>query len=181
MGKKIFLSHSGKDKAFAFKIATQLKNIMELNSSSVIDFFNTSEMQHRFTAFEKIDSSGDNFEEVNIKWENKLRSYLEQNLLSSDIYLLLVTKRSLLENSKWILFEMETAANETKKRGKSFFFPCLYNGASFNELPEIAKMFQALDLNAPMGFTKLATVLEEPVFIKQDLVPGFARRKPDRN
>jgi hypothetical protein len=159
--KIIFLSHSGNDKKIALKISEQMKFILNPTSSLVFDIFNTSQTQYRFKEFEKIVSLGGNIKEENIKWENELRLYLEKNLLYSDIYLLLVTKRSLIENSEWILFEMKTAEKEAKKRGKAFFIPCLYNGASFDELPEIANKFQAADINSEIGLFKLVKVLED--------------------
>ena len=154
--KKIFLSHSGKDKEYAIEIAKKIEVHLKLISSSFeFEIFNTSHQRYRFKEFEKMVLVEESFKEKYFEWEKELIMYLKKNLLASDIYLLLVTKRSLLENSKLILWEMKLADKEARKRKASFFIPCLYNGASFAELPTKAEYFQGVDLNSEEGFIKL--------------------------
>ena len=159
--KSIFLSHSGSDSIATLEIANRLYRVLGSDTLFRIEFFNTSDQRFRFKDIKDILLAGSNFKQEYEKWESELKIYLEKNLLIADAYLLLVTKRDLLENSEWILFEMELAKTEAHKRGTPFFFPCLYKGASYSQLPGIAQTFHAADLNSEDGFLKFGIQLCE--------------------
>ena len=47
---------------------------------------------------------------------------------------------------------MKMAEEEASKRGTAFFFPCLYKGVSYDQLPKISEMFKAADIGSNDGF-----------------------------
>ncbi len=139
----IFLSHSGLDHALATRLAQDVeREVALLTGRPSVEVFNTSEPEHRFRA-EPPEAGPAGSEQV-AQYEERLREYLRTNLLNADVYLLLVTPRSLRANSKWIAFEMATADGVGSSR--DFFFPCAARGASLDQLPGAARRYQGVDL-----------------------------------
>ena len=155
---KIFLSHSGMDsdrsKSFQQELEDRFKNL-----GYQVKIFNTSTVEDRFKELKSIIAGGDDWIEQVKQYEEELRKYLEQNLVDSTAYLLLVTPKSLKANSQWIQFEIETAKSKAIIEGRSFFFPCVADGAALADLPSAAMEFQGLELEAPGSIEKFVKVI----------------------
>jgi hypothetical protein len=128
--------------------------------------FNTSEPEHRFYDLKEVLRSGENWAQRAQQYDEELRRYITQNLLSSEAYVLLVTGRSLTANSSWVKLEIETARSEALNHLQFFFFPCVADGASLGDLPEGAFEFQGIELEQTEGVAKLA----------RTIVDGFSQR-----
>ena len=81
----------------AIEIANKLHHYLDIDPMIEIDVFNTSDKRFRFKEIKDILTFGVNFKEEYIKWKEELIKYLKLNLLSSDIYLLLITKKVYLK------------------------------------------------------------------------------------
>jgi hypothetical protein len=111
--------------------------------------FNTSTVEDRFKELKSVLTSGGNWREQAEQYEEELRHYIEQNLIDSTAYILLVTPTSLRANSRWIRFEIDTARSKAMSERRPFFFPIVADGAALADLPSGAREFQGLDLGAP--------------------------------
>ena len=155
---KIFLSHSGLDSDRSISLQRVLeKRFKRLGYR--IKVFNTSTVEDRFQKLESVLTAGDEWIEKTKQYEDELRKYIQQNLVDSTAYFLLVTPKSLAANSRWIRFEIDTARSKAMSEQKSFFFPCVAGGARLAELPEGAMEFQGLELEAPMWLEKFVAVI----------------------
>jgi hypothetical protein len=153
---KIFLSHSELD---ADRSLTLQRDI-EGRSRTLgfrIKFFNTSKVEDRFRELEL--TSGGDWREQTKHYETELRHYIEQNLVNSTAYLLLVTPASLAANSRWIRFEIDIARSKAASGKSAFFFPCVADGAALAELPEGARQFQGIELEKPQWLEKLTQAM----------------------
>jgi hypothetical protein len=155
---KIFLSHSGLDSDRSFSLQRKLEEGFKKLGYRV-KVFNTSTIEDRFKELKSVLGSAEDWAQHAEKYEEELRRYLEQNLADSMAYLLLVTPKSLEANSSWIRFEIDTAKSKSLRQRRSFFFPCVANGATLRELPEGAMEFQGLELEASGWLEKLATII----------------------
>jgi len=152
---KVFLSHSGRDADRSLVLQRDLEQ--RFNELAYdIKVFNTSTVEDRFKELESILTAGGVWREQAAQYEAELRRYIEENLVDSSAYLLLVTPVSLAANSRWIRFEIDTARSKAMTGQKAFFFPCVADGASLGELPEGASEFQGLELDGP-GWLDLLT------------------------
>lgn len=152
----IFLSHAGEDHAQARAITASI--LRELNSTRDVRVFNTSEPENRFHEFLRTKPD----EPITSQWDRAaLRQYLRDNMIASRSYLLLVTPQSLAKRSEWIEFEIATARELAQQRYASFFFPCVYGGATLSRLPEGAFTFQGVELSSQDGVTQLVYALRK--------------------
>jgi len=152
--KKLFLSHAGEDADFAFRLVQQIETEWQLQGHPFPEVFCTSHPEHRFKELQQIMHPGANLREESQRWEEELRQYLRKNLVGSEAYFLLVTKRSLRKNSAWIAFEIDVADELARERGL-FFFPLVAEGATLGDLPGKAKMFQGIELASKDAVRKL--------------------------
>jgi len=153
----MFLSHSGRDKDRATKLAATLElKLAELGHR--VEVFNTSEPEHRYK--ELVLSAGDDWRGRSERYDDELREYLRKNLESSTAFLSLVTPNSREAGSKVIEFEMDVAGSLARKGQRPFFFPCLSAGASFGDLPANAHEFQGVDLDDDAGMMRLMEGLQ---------------------
>jgi hypothetical protein len=153
---KIFLSHSGLDAdrslALQREIGVRFKKL-----GYGVKVFNTSTVEDRFKELEL--TSGGDWREQNAQYETELRHYIQQNLVASTAYLLLVTPASLEAKSRWIRFEIDAARSKAASRKRPFFFPCVADGAALAELPEGAYEFQGIELETPEWLEKLTQAI----------------------
>jgi len=75
----------------------------------MVNVFNTSDPQHRFTEWEKMFGPGDDWRVVAPQADEKLRAYLSTNLAASSAYLLLVTDNATFGGSDWVRWEIQEA------------------------------------------------------------------------
>lgn len=156
---KIFLSHSGIDSGRSISLQKVIEErFKKLGYRTKV--FNTSTVEDRFKELETIIAAGDDWVEQAKQYEEELRKYLEQNLVDSSAYLLLVTPKSLEANSRWIRFEIDTAKSKAISERRPFFFPCVAGGAALAELPNGAMEFQGLELEAPGSIEKFVEVID---------------------
>jgi hypothetical protein len=157
--KKIFLSHAGEDRNFVLRLVAQIEEQWHREvPDSVAEVFCTSKNEYRFKELKQALGPEANWREETKRWEEELRQFLRQNLLGSAAYLLLVTEHSVKKNSAWIQFEIDIASERAGDKG-GFFFPCLAEGATFSDLPEKARWWQAIDLASHDGMEKLIAAL----------------------
>jgi hypothetical protein len=155
---KIFLSHSGLDSDRSLTLQTELEGRFKMLGYRV-KIFNTSTVEDRFKELESVLTTGGGWREQTEQYETELRHYIEQNLVDSVAYLLLVTPASLSANSRWIRFEIDTARSKVTSGKRPFFFPCVADGAALAELPEGAREFQGIELETPKWLEDLTEAI----------------------
>jgi hypothetical protein len=155
---KIFLSHSGLDSDRSLTLQRELEGEFK-QLGYPVKVFNTSTVEDRFKELKSVLTSGANWREQAKRYETELRHYIEQNLVDSMAYLLLVTPASLAVNSRWIRFEIDTARSKAISGKKPFFFPCVANGATLADLPEGAYKFQGIELETPQWLETLTKTI----------------------
>jgi hypothetical protein len=156
---EVFLSHSGRDRDRATKLAATLElKLAELGYR--VEVFNTSEPEHRYKELKEVLSAGDDWLARSKEYEEKLRAYLSKHLKASTAFLSLVTPNSLAAGSKVVEFEMEVAGSMAREHQGPFFFPCVSDGASLRDLPRNAMRFQGLELDQEDGMIRLVDAVQ---------------------
>ena len=102
---KIFLSHAGADAADARRLADKLWDRLRRNSPDVAVFC-TSQPEDRMPDPLLSIRPGQNFEMEARAAIERLRDYLRENIVTSQAYLVLVTRRSLEESRPWVRWEI---------------------------------------------------------------------------
>jgi hypothetical protein len=156
---KLFLSHSGLDSSLSLELQSDLERAFQIRGFSP-RIFNTSTPEDRFEDLRSILTAGATWRQEYEKYKKRLEKYLEENLRTSDGYLLLVTPQSLKARSEWIQFEIDLARSKAMRERQSFFFPCVAAGAKLTELPREADEFQGLDVSSPRWLDRFIRVIE---------------------
>ena len=112
----VFLSHSHRDG----KLATSLARAIERAFDNTVEVFNTSEPEHRLEDFDP--APGSLWSEEWTEYEAQTKDQLAAIIERARAYVLLVTARSLRENSEWVRYEM-TVADSVQVEGRCFFLP----------------------------------------------------------
>ena len=163
---QVFLSHSGRDADRATQFAATLeKELIGLGHD--VEVFNTSEPEHRYTGLQKLLNAGEDWRARAQEYEEELRSYLRGHLEKSSAFLALVTPKSLAAASRVIEFEIDTAKAAANEQSSLFFFPCVADGARLGALPEGAREFQGIELDAEHGLERLLKALDRALSAKQ--------------
>lgn len=177
---KVFLSHSGADAADARWLAEKLQDrLVRTDPNAVI--FCTSRVEDRLPDPLPSIRPGQNWEMEIRAAAEEVRDYLRENMVGSQAYLLLVTRRSLQESRAWVRWEMLEAQAMAKDQALKFI-PCLL-GVPFSALSSMVTApisspyaeweagaipdsalrpheFQGGDVGSPEGLEKLALALE---------------------
>ena len=156
----VFVSHVGEDHEFAGEVETRIKEELGKTAREV-NVFNTSDLESRFYRF-----FGPDQRHLLPEYERELKEYIEHNMSMSRVYLLLVSRRSMEKNSKWVSYEISIAREFAAGR-PWFFIPCVFDGVKLSELPVEAANFHGIDISSEMGFGELfrhlREALKEPV------------------
>ncbi len=116
--KRVFISHSGRDKFVVTEMAELVRTILARRGIRA-EVFNTSDSEHRF----RDRSSGETEDE----WEQNLKAYLQKNLDESDLYILAFTPTTFSRVSDWVRFEFHVA-DELSTVEHIAFLPCVMHG-----------------------------------------------------
>jgi hypothetical protein len=157
----IFLSHAGEDHLVATDLARKIKTSLFKHGYNV-EVFNTSEPEHRFKDIRDVLLPGDLWEPKIKRYDVELTDYLQQHLKGSFAYLLLVTRESLMKNSKWIEMEMSVAKEEAERQ-ELYFIPCVTEVTELYEIPEKAMTFQGINVSSDEGINQLTGVLKHAI------------------
>jgi hypothetical protein len=177
---KIFLSHAGADAADARRLADKLWDRLRRNSPDVAVFC-TSQPEDRMPDPLLSIRPGQNFEMEARAAIERLRDYLRENIVTSQAYLVLVTRRSLEESRPWVRWEILEAQAMAKDQTLRFI-PCLLDVPSrtlqsmvtalikseweeweVGAIPDSSLRpyeFQGVDVSSPRGLEELALALE---------------------
>jgi Thoeris protein ThsB, TIR-like domain len=174
----VFLSHWHEDQAEANWLAEELRKRLQPGGPE-IEIFSTSDPAHRFEAFDP--APGTAWQPVLEAWAEDLRAFLQEHLEGAGVYLLLLTQSSVRRNSAWVRWEIRHATQRASELGVPFI-PCLL-GVGYEALwsdtarrssewqrlevgeddsdPHPEAEFQAVDLSAADGLTRLAGTVED--------------------
>jgi antiphage defense system Thoeris ThsB-like protein len=182
----VFLSHWHEDGDEASWLAAELRHRLHSLEGVDIEVFATSTPAHRFEDFNP--TGGALWQPLYEAWVEDLRAFLTEALDGAGAYLLLLTRSSMTRHSAWVRWEIRHATQRAKERGIAFI-PCLL-GVGYDALqsdaagrssewqrlevgkdddgPHPEAEFQAIDLKAADGLTRLVEALEHSLRIQTD-------------